>query len=242
MIRLARSSSRGPARRHAAVRLATAFGALLVLAQPNAVAHADNARLVEIPRNRDALTIRDTRIDCALVGESAQAVAKQLKDATDAQFGEGLPRMRRERCAENEGATDHPSGAGPDVDPLREASDRRWRERGLGRQSGRERPRVSIQEVESVEQDLRWASRALDRGEPDRAFKIISRVVDRAPRVPEDEAARAFDLLARIGDAHMAAREPDQAATAYRALVELSDHLDDHDAITAAARLQSATD
>ena len=231
-----------PSEFRTALRMATACAAFLVLVQPAAVAHAQNARVTETPRNRDAETIRDTRIECARMGESAQAVAKQWKDATDAQFGEGLPRMRRVRCAENEGATDHPSGAGPDINPIREASARRWNQRGLKRQSNQQRPRVSVEEVESVEQDLRWARRALERGEPDRAFRIISRVVDRATRVPEDEAAQAFDLLARIGDAHMAAGEADPAATAYAALAELGDHLDDDAATAAATRLRSTTD
>ena len=182
------------------------------------------------------------QIECTDREDTAQAFAQQITDATDAQLGASNPKPRSERCRENAGVTPHATGAEPTENVIEQVSNRRWKDRGIQRQSNRQRPRVSVEEVESVEQDLRWARRALDRGEPDRAFRIISRVVDRAPRVPEDEAAEAFDLLARIGDAHMAADEADSAATAYAALVELGDHLDDDAATAAATRLRSATD
>lgn len=196
----------------------------------------------EVPRNRDAETIRDTRIECARMGESAQAVAQQWKNATDAQVGASRPVPRSVRCAENAGATDHPSGAEPMENAIDQASDRRWRERGLKRTSRSQRPHVSIEDVESVEQDLRWAQRAMDRGEDDRAFRILSRIVDRAARVPVGEAAQAFDILASIGDAHMAAGHQDRAATVYRELVTLGTHLDDDAAATADSLLRSAAD
>lgn len=227
-----------------ALAAALAFSLLLPLGQSPlaAVGPSGQGPSAEVPRNRDAETVGDIRIECARMGESAQAVAQQWKDATDAQVGASRPVPRSVRCAENAGVTDHPSGAEPVENAIDQASNRRWRERGLKRASHRNRPHVSIEDVESVEQDLRWARRAMDRREHDRAFKILSRIIDRAPRVPADEAAQAFDILASIGDAHMAAGQPDRAATAYRALVTLGTHLDEDAATTAQSRLRSASD
>lgn len=183
----------------------------------------------------------DKTIACAPMGHSAQAVAKQVIDATDADLGASNPKPRSVRCEENTPVTNHPSGAEPMENAVDQISDRRWRERGLKRASHRNRPHVSIESVESVEQDLRWAHRAMDRGEHDRAFRILARVVDRAARVPAGEAAQAFDILADIGDAHMAAGQHDRAAAAYRALVTLGTHLDENAAATADSLLRSAS-